>query len=98
MMIIPSEPANRPSEPRPDHHENLLKRSVDVVSSIVGMLLLWPIFVVLVALIKLDSPGPIFYAQEPIGLTRRRPRNGRPSAGEDRRRADSFGQPFTIYK
>jgi lipopolysaccharide/colanic/teichoic acid biosynthesis glycosyltransferase len=98
MMILPSELANRPSEPRPDHHDNLLKRSIDVASSIIGMLLLSPIFVVLVALIKLDSPGPIFYEQERIGLNRRRSRNGRPSTGEDRRRADSFGQPFTIYK
>jgi len=97
MMILPSELIPKRSE-APDQLDHLLKRSVDVVSSIAGMALLAPIFVVLVVLMKLDSRGPIFYAQERIGLNRRRPRNGGPAMGEERRRADSFGQPFTIYK
>ena len=97
MMILPSELIPKRSE-APDQLDHLLKRSVDVVSSIAGMVLLAPIFVVLVVLMKLDSRGPIFYAQERIGLNRRRSRNGGPTTGGERRRADSFGQPFTIYK
>jgi lipopolysaccharide/colanic/teichoic acid biosynthesis glycosyltransferase len=98
MMILPSEiiAKHRRSESRPD--QDLLKRSLDVVFSITGMVLVFPVFVVLVVLMKLDSPGPIFYAQERIGLNRRRSRNGGPATGQERRRTDSFGQPFTIYK
>jgi Undecaprenyl-phosphate glucose phosphotransferase len=45
-----------------------LKRTVDVVGSLVGLILISP-FLMLVALaIKLDSRGPVFYAQERMGL------------------------------
>jgi len=67
-----------------------------VVASVIGMLLLFPVLAIVVLLMKLDSPGPIFYAQERIGLNRRRSRKG--GAEEERRHSDSFGQPFTIYK
>ena len=96
-MILPSELVARrkPSDPR---SYALLKRSLDVILSIAGMILISPVFAVVVLLIKLDSRGSIFYAQERIGLNRRRSRNGGPATGPDRRRSDSFGQPFTIYK
>jgi len=45
-----------------------LKRSVDLVGSAVGLIILSPILMSLAALIKLDSPGPVFYAQERMGL------------------------------
>jgi exopolysaccharide biosynthesis polyprenyl glycosylphosphotransferase len=48
-----------------------LKRAVDLVGSAVTLVLLSP-FLMLVALaIKLESPGPIFYAQERMGLDAR---------------------------
>jgi len=48
-----------------------LKRAVDLVGSTVAMVILSP-FLALVALaIKLDSPGPVFYAQERMGLDAR---------------------------
>jgi lipopolysaccharide/colanic/teichoic acid biosynthesis glycosyltransferase len=43
------------------------KRSVDVVASSVGLLLLSPLFAVTALLIKLDSKGPVFFRQERIG-------------------------------
>lgn len=98
MMILPSELLAKHRRSEPDQPYGLLKRSLDVVSSITGMALLSPVFVVLVILMKLDSPGPIFYAQERIGLNRRKSRNGGPATGQERRQSDSFGQPFTIYK
>jgi lipopolysaccharide/colanic/teichoic acid biosynthesis glycosyltransferase len=43
------------------------KRIVDVVVSTVGLLFLWPVFLVVAALIRLDSKGPVFFRQERMG-------------------------------
>ncbi len=40
-----------------------LKRCFDVVMSAVMLVLLSPVFLILAAAIKLDSPGPVFYRQ-----------------------------------
>lgn len=44
------------------------KRLLDVVVSAVGMVVLIPLFVLIAALIRLDSPGPVFYRQVRVGL------------------------------
>ncbi|MBI2013522.1 MAG: sugar transferase [Candidatus Colwellbacteria bacterium] len=44
-----------------------LKRLIDVVVSIVTIILLAPLFLVIAIFIKLDSPGPVFYAQRRLG-------------------------------
>jgi len=43
------------------------KRSLDLLVSSVGLLLLWPLFAGIAVLIKLDSKGPVFFCQERIG-------------------------------
>jgi Undecaprenyl-phosphate glucose phosphotransferase len=48
-----------------------LKRSVDIVGSAVGLIILSPFLLLIAAAIKLDSPGPVFYAQERMGLDAR---------------------------
>jgi lipopolysaccharide/colanic/teichoic acid biosynthesis glycosyltransferase len=45
----------------------LTKRVMDVLGASVALLLLSPIFMVLAALIKLTSKGPIFFRQERVG-------------------------------
>jgi Undecaprenyl-phosphate glucose phosphotransferase len=45
-----------------------LKRGVDLVGSAVGLVLLSPVLILVSVIIKLDSPGPVFYAQERMGL------------------------------
>ncbi len=45
-----------------------LKRGLDIVVAGLGLVFLSPILLFLSALIKLDSPGPIFYSQERMGL------------------------------
>ncbi len=45
----------------------VLKRSMDVVLSSLGLLLLSPVFGAIAALIKLESPGPVIFPQERIG-------------------------------
>ncbi len=46
----------------------LVKRSIDIAVSILFLLLLSPIMLLLAILIKLDSPGPVFFRQRRIGI------------------------------
>lgn len=52
--------------------EQLAKRAFDMIFSVLGLVLLWPFFLVAGVLVKIDSRGPIFYQGVRIG------RNGRP--------------------
>jgi exopolysaccharide biosynthesis polyprenyl glycosylphosphotransferase len=45
----------------------LMKRSLDVLGALVGLVLLSPLFAMLALLIKLDSRGPIFFRQVRAG-------------------------------
>jgi exopolysaccharide biosynthesis polyprenyl glycosylphosphotransferase len=45
-----------------------LKRMVDIAGSAVGLVLLSPVMLLTALLIKLESPGPVFYVQERMGL------------------------------
>jgi len=45
-----------------------LKRGMDLVVSAMGLVLLSPFMLLMALLIKLDSKGPVFYAQERMGL------------------------------
>jgi exopolysaccharide biosynthesis polyprenyl glycosylphosphotransferase len=45
----------------------LLKRTVDLALTVVSLTVLAPLFAVVAALIKLDSPGPVFFRQARIG-------------------------------
>ncbi len=46
----------------------MLKRLVDLVLALVGLLLLCPLFVLVAVLIKLDSRGPVFFRHKRVGL------------------------------
>lgn len=45
----------------------ILKRTVDIVGGIIGMAITCVLFVILGTAIRLDSPGPVIFAQERIG-------------------------------
>jgi lipopolysaccharide/colanic/teichoic acid biosynthesis glycosyltransferase len=45
----------------------LLKRTTDVVFSVSALLLLSPLFLLISLLLKLTSPGPVFYRQKRLG-------------------------------
>jgi exopolysaccharide biosynthesis polyprenyl glycosylphosphotransferase len=45
-----------------------LKRAMDFVVSAAVMVLISPVMLFIALLVKLDSPGPVFYAQERMGL------------------------------
>jgi polysaccharide biosynthesis protein PslA len=46
----------------------LMKRLFDICGAGLGLLLLSPLFIAVAILIKLDSPGPVFYRQERRGF------------------------------
>lgn len=48
--------------------QGFLKRGFDLLVSSVALLLLSPLFILLAILVKLSSPGPVFYLQRRIGL------------------------------
>lgn len=45
----------------------VLKRALDIVVSITGIILLIPFWIFVITAIKLDSPGPVFFVQERSG-------------------------------
>lgn len=45
-----------------------LKRAMDIVGSFFGLVLLSPLMTLTAILIKLESPGPVFFCQERMGL------------------------------
>lgn len=45
----------------------ILKRTVDIIGSLLGLILLLPIFSILSIVVKADSPGPIFFAHKRLG-------------------------------
>lgn len=49
----------------------VMKRAVDIVGSVVGIVLFSPVMMMTAALIKLTSPGPLIYCQERVGLHNR---------------------------
>jgi Undecaprenyl-phosphate glucose phosphotransferase len=50
----------------------IVKRAMDIVLSLVGLLVISPVLMLIAAAVKLGSPGPVFYRQERCGL------NGKP--------------------
>jgi lipopolysaccharide/colanic/teichoic acid biosynthesis glycosyltransferase len=87
------------------YYRRTFKRLLDLGAAIVGLFLALPIFIVVPVLIKLDSPGPVFYRQTRVGMNRRRSdRRVLRSAfsaerrSEERRSSDNRGQLFSVLK
>lgn len=45
-----------------------IKRLIDIVLSLLGLIILSPVFIALIIAIKLDSPGPVLFKQKRIGI------------------------------
>jgi exopolysaccharide biosynthesis polyprenyl glycosylphosphotransferase len=60
------------SEPTPSSLGLLVKRTLDVVFTSVALVLSAPLFLITAIAIKLESPGPVFFGQERVGLGRRK--------------------------
>ncbi|NEO36485.1 MAG: sugar transferase [Moorea sp. SIOASIH] len=72
MSSIASVPTIRFSPPLITGIDFWAKRCFDFVLSVLVMIVLLPLFVSISVLVKLDSPGPIFYKQERVGLHNKR--------------------------
>ena len=46
----------------------MTKRLFDIIFSLLGILFLFPVFIFISILIKIDSSGPVFFLQERVGL------------------------------
>lgn len=70
------------------------KRLFDLFWSTLGLLTLWPLFLIIAILIKLDDGGPVFYRQERVGY------KGRPFKIWKFRtmivNAEKVGKPLTV--
>jgi lipopolysaccharide/colanic/teichoic acid biosynthesis glycosyltransferase len=80
----------------PRRRSENLDRIVNVTLASIGLVLAAPIMLIFAVLVKLTSPGPIFYTQARVGLDRRRA--ARTLSSYDRRTRDLGGRPFMILK
>ena len=51
--------------------EWLLKRMIDIIISLIVLTILAPIWLIVAAIIVIDSPGPVFYRQKRVGKNKR---------------------------
>ncbi|PYP03178.1 MAG: sugar transferase [Gemmatimonadetes bacterium] len=102
--LTPSRPA-RSSRPtlslvhastlRPTDRERWGRRVVNIVVAATGIVVASPVLLLIAALIKLTSRGPVLYMQPRVGLDRRALTG---VGGNTRRSMDLGGSPFTMYK
>ena len=68
---------------------------LNVSVALIGLIFVAPFAALIAVVIKLSSPGPVFYTQTRVGLDRRALRGDR---HQTRREEDLGGRVFTIYK
>ena len=85
-----------PLDVEPRSRSTIIDRGMNIVIASIGLILVSPVMLVFAVLVRLTSPGPIFYSQPRVGLDRRRSPAG--SKMYDRRTRDLGGLPFIIYK
>jgi len=79
----------------PALRSDTLNRAVNLAISVIGLIVLSPLLVLIAAVVKLTSRGPIFYTQTRVGIDRR---YNRTLPTQERRLQDLGGTAFTIYK
>jgi O-antigen biosynthesis protein WbqP len=47
-----------------------IKRLIDIILSLIGLIVLSPIFLILIVAIKLDSRGPVLFKQKRVGINK----------------------------
>ena len=80
---------------RPRDRERGGRRIFNFIVAVVGLVLTFPLMLLIAALIKLTSRGPVLFTQTRVGLDRRALSN---AGGNTRRHTDQGGAPFTMYK
>lgn len=93
--VAPGAEAVAVAEPR--ERVEWISWALNTSLALLALIALSPLMAVIAVLVKITSPGPVFYTQTRVGIDRRR---GRPVQPElvHRRREDIGGRAFTIYK
>lgn len=52
-------------------YKNYIKRLFDIVFSLLGMIILFPLFLGMALAIKLDDRGPVFFKQKRVGIDKK---------------------------
>lgn len=78
----------------PERHA-FARRVLNICVSMIGIIVTFPLWIVIAAIVKLTSKGPVFHTQVRVGLDSRNTSSG---PEDPRRRHDLGGEPFTIYK
>lgn len=47
-----------------------VKRLLDIILSLLGLIILLPVFIIIMVAIKLDSKGPVFFKQKRVGINK----------------------------
>jgi exopolysaccharide biosynthesis polyprenyl glycosylphosphotransferase len=68
FLMVGGLPATRFSPPLISGTDFLVKRSFDFLTAAIALLLTAPLYLTIALLIRLDSPGPVFYKQTRVGL------------------------------
>ena len=83
----------------------IVKRTLDVIGALIGIIVCTPFWILVPLAIVLDSRGPVFYTQTRVGINRRRkdrrcfPLSQREDRrGVERRRENYMGKPFKVIK
>lgn len=79
----------------PRDRSELANRALNVAIAVIAVVFLAPVMLLIAVMVKLSSPGPVFYIQTRVGMDRRR-RNA--TALFDRRQLDVGGRQFNIIK
>lgn len=94
-LVVDPVPEDAPVD-RPRRWYLAAKRVCDFFVAL-GALVVFSFFLPLLALIiKLDSPGPVFFSQERVGYNRRR--RSRDFNCDERRKVLQPGRPFRVHK
>ena len=75
--------------------EHVARRALNILVATVGLVVAFPLMLLIAALIKLTSRGPVLFTQTRVGLDRRALSG---AGGNTRRHTDLGGTPFTMYK
>ncbi|MEV5112724.1 sugar transferase [Peribacillus frigoritolerans] len=51
-------------------YQYYIKKMIDFILSLLGLIILSPLFIILIVCIKLDSRGPVFFKQRRIGINK----------------------------
>ncbi len=84
-----------PAPLHPIDREHGARRLLNIIVATAGLVVAAPLMLIIAALVKLTSRGPVLFTQTRIGLDRRALSR---AGGNTRRELDLGGKPFTMFK